>query len=100
THKINLWFKQILQRLPLETILVQVREGENNLLPCAFFSRALTALEQNYDVFNKELLAINSAFQHWRCFLEEVWFPIEINTDHQNLHTLQQAKPLSPRQMR
>ena len=37
--------------------------------PVAFHSRKLTPAEQNYDIHDKELLAIVDAFKHWRHYL-------------------------------
>ncbi|XP_068089242.1 vomeronasal type-2 receptor 26-like [Hyperolius riggenbachi] len=38
--------------------------------PCAYFSRRFSPAERNYDVGNRELLAIKLAFQEWRHWLE------------------------------
>ncbi|KAL0164216.1 hypothetical protein M9458_039969, partial [Cirrhinus mrigala] len=49
--------------------------GEPPLLhPCAFFSRKLSPAEQNYDVGNRELLAIKLALEEWRHWLEALFF--------------------------
>ncbi|KAK3554936.1 hypothetical protein QTP86_001566 [Hemibagrus guttatus] len=43
------------------------QHGEpRKLHPCAFHSRKLTAAERNYDVSNRELLAIKAALEEWR----------------------------------
>ncbi|KAL0161252.1 hypothetical protein M9458_044977, partial [Cirrhinus mrigala] len=45
--------------------------GEPPLLhPCALFSRKLSPAEQNYDVGNRELLAIKLALEEWRHWLK------------------------------
>ncbi|KAL0183501.1 hypothetical protein M9458_019197 [Cirrhinus mrigala] len=45
--------------------------GESSLLhPCAYYSRKLSPAEQNYDVGNRELLAIKLALEEWRHWLE------------------------------
>ncbi|KAF8628789.1 hypothetical protein AX17_005916 [Amanita inopinata Kibby_2008] len=38
--------------------------------PVAFQSKSLTVVEQNYDIHNKELLAVIQALDEWRHFLE------------------------------
>jgi len=49
----------------LGTILSQF--GIDGLLhPVAFYSRKLTSAEINYQVYDKELLAIITAFEQWR----------------------------------
>ncbi|KAK3522503.1 hypothetical protein QTP86_016199 [Hemibagrus guttatus] len=47
------------------------RHGEpGKLHPCAFYSQRLTAAEANYDVGNRELLAIKAALEEWHHWLE------------------------------
>ncbi|KAI2643005.1 Transposon Tf2-8 polyprotein [Labeo rohita] len=74
--------------------------GEPPLLhPCAFYSRKLSPAEQNYDVGNRELLAIKLALEEWRHWLEGSNHPFTI-TDHKNLEYIREAKRLNPRQAR
>lgn len=51
--------------------------------PTSFFSRKLTASEQRYSTFGRELLAIYSAIRHFRHYLEGVDF--FVLTDHKPL---------------
>ena len=37
--------------------------------PVAYYSKKLIPLELNYDIYNKELLAIVTALKEWRTFL-------------------------------
>ncbi|KAL0165771.1 hypothetical protein M9458_037615, partial [Cirrhinus mrigala] len=75
--------------------------GEHVLLhPCAFYSRKLSLAEQNYDVGNRELLAIKLALEEWRHWLEGSTHPFTIITDHKNLQYLCEARRLNPRQAR
>ncbi|KAK3507071.1 hypothetical protein QTP70_003881 [Hemibagrus guttatus] len=84
----------------LGAILSQ-RHGEpGKLHPCAFYSRKLTAAEANYDVGNRELLAIKAALEEWRHWLEGARHPFQVLTDHRNLEYLRGAKRLNPRQAR
>lgn len=77
------------------------RQGTKVLLyPVAFFSRKLSTAERNYDVGDRELLAIKSALEEWRYLLEGAAHPILIYTDHKNLEYLKSAKRLRPRQAR
>ncbi|KAL0202014.1 hypothetical protein M9458_000032, partial [Cirrhinus mrigala] len=66
------------------------------IFPCAFFSHKLSPAERNYDVGNRELLAIKLALEEWRHWLE--W--LIILTDHKNLEYLRAAKVLNHRQAR
>ena len=77
------------------------RTGEKMLLhPCAFFSRQMSPAERNYDIGNKELLAIKDAFSEWRHLLEGAINPITVFTDHRNLEFIRSAKRLNARQAR
>ena len=42
-------------------------------------------VEQNYETHNQELLAIVTAFKHWRHYLEGSFYSVEVLTDHNNL---------------
>ncbi len=76
------------------------RHGEHaKLYPCAF-SRKLSAAERNYDVGNRELLAMKLALEEWRHWLEGTTHPFIVLTDHKNLEYMRSAKGLSPRQAR
>ena len=68
--------------------------------PCAFFSRRLSPTEQNYDVGNRELLAIKLALEEWKHWLEGTAKPFIVWTDHKNLAYIQAAKRLNSRQAR
>uniref|UniRef100_A0AAQ4P314 Reverse transcriptase/retrotransposon-derived protein RNase H-like domain-containing protein n=1 Tax=Gasterosteus aculeatus aculeatus TaxID=481459 RepID=A0AAQ4P314_GASAC len=56
-------------------ILSQRAESDNKLHPCAFLSRRLTAAERNYDVGDRELLAVKAALEEWRHWLEGAQHP-------------------------
>jgi len=68
--------------------------------PIAFHSQTFSAAELNYDVHDKELLAIYEAFCKWRHYLEGTSIPVEVLTDHKNLTYFQESKLLSRRQAR
>lgn len=52
-------------------VLSQRSGPAGKLQPCAFFSRRLSPAERNYDVGDRELLAVKLALEEWRHFLEE-----------------------------
>ncbi|CAJ0927360.1 unnamed protein product, partial [Ranitomeya imitator] len=68
--------------------------------PCAFFSRKFSPAERNYDVGNREMLAMKWAFEEWRHWLEGAKHRVVVLTDHKNLTYLESAKRLNPRQAR
>ncbi|CAJ0931337.1 unnamed protein product [Ranitomeya imitator] len=68
--------------------------------PCAFFSRKFSPAKRNYDVGNRELLAMKWAFEEWRHWLEGAKHCVVDLNDHKNLTYLESAKRLNPRQAR
>jgi len=57
-------------------------------------------VEWNYEIHDKEMLAIIRALEEWRHFLEEAQHLVEIWTDHKNLEYFMTAKKLNRRQAR
>ena len=78
--------------------ILSTRTSDGDLHPIAFHSRTFTAPELNYDVHDKELLAIFEAFQHWRHYLEGSASQIDVVTDHKNLEYFCTTKLLTRRQ--
>lgn len=70
------------------------------LHPVAFFSKRLTPTECNYDIYDKELMAIVRSFEEWRAELEGTGVPVEVISDHKNLQHFMTTKRLSRRQAR
>ncbi|CAJ1048226.1 uncharacterized protein lrfn4b [Xyrichtys novacula] len=68
--------------------------------PCAFFSRRLSSAERNYDIGNRELLAVKMALEEWRHWLEGTKEPFLVWTDHKNLEYIRSAERLNSRQAR
>ena len=66
----------------------------------AFHSRRLNPAERNYDIHDKELLAILEAFNKWNHYLVQVDKPVTVNTDHQNQQNLLTSKVWNQRQIR
>ncbi len=81
-------------------ILSQSSPLDNKVHPCAFYSHRLSSAEHNYDVGNRELLAIRLALGEWRHWLEGASVPFIVWTDHQNLEYIRSAKRLNARQAR
>jgi hypothetical protein len=72
---------------------------ENQWHPIAFFSRRFTEAEINYQVYDKEMLAIVASFEHWRHYLDGA-VDTEVYTDHQNLKKFMEQTQLNGRQTR
>jgi hypothetical protein len=56
--------------------------------------------ETNYPIYDKEMLAIVKALQHWRSELEGTADPVDVITDYQALEYFMSSKLLSARQAR
>lgn len=76
------------------------KQKDGTLRPIAYYSRKMTPAELNYDVHDKELLAIVIAFEQWRVYLEGSKYPVSVQTDHKNLTTFTTTKILNRRQVR
>jgi len=75
-------------------------DDEGRLRPVAYFSAKHSAQECNYEIYDKELLAIIKALEEWRPELQGTQEPFEIITDHKNLEYFTTTKSLSQRQVR
>ena len=53
--------------------------------PIGFMSKSFLDMEQNYQIHDKEMLAIIHALEEWRHFLEGSNQKFKIHTDHKNL---------------
>ena len=73
---------------------------DENWHPIAFQSKSLSDAERNYDIFDKELLAIIRALDEWRHYLEGASQRFEIWTDHKNLEYFRTSQKLNRRQAR
>jgi len=68
--------------------------------PVAFYSKSLSSMEWNYEIHDKEILAIIRVLEEWRHFLEGVTHLVEIWTNHKNLKYFMMAKKLNCHQAR
>jgi len=55
-------------------ILSQQLPGEEKWHPVAFYSKSLSLVERNYEIHDKEMLAIICTLKEWRHFLEGAWY--------------------------
>lgn len=79
-------------------VLSQYSNDPPRIYRCAYFSRKLSPVECNYDIGNRELLAIKLTLEEWRHWLEGGKQPSLVLTDHKNLQYLtREAKRLNPR---
>ena len=74
-------------------------EGKDRLWrPVAFLLKLLNETERNYEIHDKEMLAIIRGLENWRHLSEGAQFKFEIWTDHKNLEYFMKAQKLNRRQ--
>jgi len=65
--------------------------------PVAFISKLLNATERNYEIHDKEMLAVIRCLEAWRHYLEGAKLEFEIWTDHKNLQYFMTSQKLNRR---
>ena len=68
---------------------------EGKWYPVAFQSRSLNEVERNYEIYDKEMMAIMDSLEEWRQYLLGALEIVEIWTDHQNLQYFQKPQKLN-----
>jgi hypothetical protein len=81
-----------------ELVTSQLSTEDGKWHPVAYYSKSLSETERNYEIHDKEMLAIIRALDKWRHFLEGATHKVEIWTDHKNLEYFMSAKKLNRRQ--
>jgi hypothetical protein len=76
------------------------RSDEGKLYPCAFYSRKYNPAELNYEIYDKEMLAVVECLETWRHHLEGSGMKITIFSDHKNLLWFTETKVYNRRQAR
>ncbi|KAI0996259.1 hypothetical protein K3495_g11919 [Podosphaera aphanis] len=70
------------------------------LHPVAYMSKKYDPAECNYEIYDKELLAIVRCFESWRSEIQGIEYPISVITDLSNLTYFMTTKQLTRRQVR
>ena len=73
-------------------------DDNGDLRPCAYFSRKNLPAECNYDIHDKELLAVIRCLEEWDAELRSVK-SFTILTDHKNLEYFMKVRRLNEQQM-
>ncbi|ESK95482.1 reverse transcriptase-rnase h-integrase [Moniliophthora roreri MCA 2997] len=74
--------------------------SDGELHPCGYISHAFTATERNYEIYDRELLAITNALKAWEHYLLGGAHPVTVLSDHKNLTYFRTAQKLNRRQAR
>ena len=81
-------------------VLSQQSSDDLKWHPITFYSKSLNAVKRNYEIHDKEMLAVMRSLEEWRHFLEGAKRQVEIWMDHKNLKYFMTAKKLNRRQAR
>jgi len=76
------------------------QEQEEGWKLIAFSFRMMQPAKRNYEIYNKELLAIVEALTKWKQYLLDATEKFEIWTDHENLKNFREPQKLNERQAR
>ena len=79
-------------------VLMQANSNVD-LHPCAYHSQTFSPAEQNYDLYDWELLAVLHTLKEWRHYLTGTAHPVTIITDHKNLGYFKQPRNLTWKQV-
>ena len=83
------------------SVEVLPQPDDNGVLrPVAFFSKKHFPAKCNYEIYNKELLAIVRSFEEWRPHLIGSAQPIWVLIDHKNMKYFATKRLLNQRQVR
>jgi RNase H-like domain found in reverse transcriptase/Reverse transcriptase (RNA-dependent DNA polymerase) len=70
------------------------KRGDPLLRPIGFHSQTFTKTEQNYPIYDRELLAVIRGLRTWRHLLRNTVTPVLVITDHANLQYYQEPHKL------
>ena len=70
--------------------------GDHHLV--AFLSKTFTEVEQNYKIYDRELLGIIHALEEWRHYIQGSGHTTIVHSDHQNLTFFKSAQKLNQQQ--
>ena len=80
--------------------IVSQPDANGILHPIAFWSRKCIPVECNYDIHDREMLAIVECFKHWHNYLEGSKYPVRVHFDYKNFEIFMSTKILNRRQAR
>ena len=83
----------------IKEMLLQIDKNNKKRL-IVYHSKKMIEAEQNYDIHDKELLAIVDALKKWKVQLKETKHQVQMMSNHKNLTYFQITKVLNRRQAR
>ena len=74
-------FCQAYNNYAIGEYIQQLRQNKK-IHPVTFYSKKIFPAEMNYDIYDKELLTVITAFQEWKVYLKGVKYQIKVFTDY------------------
>ena len=65
--------------------VLSIKCEDSKWRPVVYISKLLNEIERNYEIYDKEILAIICCLKAWRHFLEGTRSKVEVWMDHKNL---------------
>src|SRR5216683_4653094 len=81
-------------------VLTQEVDQSKKRKPIAYYSATFSPAKENYNIYEKEFLAVLKALENWRAHLIWMKKPFVIETDHKNLTYWKEPKKLTGRTVR
>jgi hypothetical protein len=86
-------------KIAIGAVLKQYSD-DGELHPCGYLSHTLTEAEKNYQVYDRELLAVLAGLRTWKKLLKGSCHAVILHTDHKNLGFYKEHNKMTDRQMR
>ena len=80
--------------------VLSIKYKDNKWRPVTYISKSLNETERNYEIHDKEMLAVIRCLEVWRHFLEGTRSKFEVWTDHKNLEYFMSNQKLNWQQVR
>jgi hypothetical protein len=84
----------------VSTEILSQKDDDDLIKSMMYFSKMLFLIECNYEIYDKELLAIIRCFEQWCAELQSVESFINVFIDHKSLKYFMTTKKLNKRQVR
>ena len=76
--------------------VLRQQDSNGDWHPCRYLSKSFTETEWNYDIGDRELLAVIRALEEWRHYLLGSPHEVILLSDHKNLGYFKQPQKLNP----
>ena len=83
-----------MSKYALGAVLTQL-DSNGDRHPCTFISKMFSPTKKNYEIYNRELLAIIRALKEWRHYIQGSSHTTIIFSDHKNLTYFREARKLN-----